>query len=144
MNDYRYDELRPGQTEATFTQAVTAEMLDAFLSLSGDENPLHTDEAYARAHGFPGRVVYGMLTAALYSRLAGMYLPGRRCLLQEVDAAFHRPVFVGDVLTVSGVVKEKNDAFRRVTVSAVIRNQSGARVSKATIQCGILEEGEAE
>ena len=140
MNDYALTDLVPGETEASFTQELTPGMLDAFCALSGDENPLHTDEAFARAHGFAGRVVYGMLTAALYSRLAGMYLPGRRCILQEVNSSFHKPVYAGDVLTVSGRVKDVDLGKGRAVVAAVVRNQDGARVSRAEIVVGILEE----
>ena len=140
MNDYALSELIPGETEACFTQQVTSDMLEAFCALSGDENPLHTDEAFARAHGFAGRVVYGMLTASLYSRLAGMYLPGRRCILQEVSASFFKPVYVGDTLRVSGRVASVDEGVGRAVIAAVIRNQAGARVSRAEIAVGVLEE----
>ena len=49
--------------------------LDMFKELTGDINPLHTDEAFAIQHGFSGRVAYGMLTAALISSLGGCCFP---------------------------------------------------------------------
>ena len=113
-------------------------MMRDFLNLSGDINPLHNDEEFARGKGYPSRVVYGMLTASLYSCLAGVYLPGRNCLLHSVHADFLRPVFVGDVLTVSGKVAEKVDVFRQLIIKAVIRNQDGVKVSRARIEAGVL------
>ncbi len=123
--------------KASFSRTVTAGMMDAFAAISGDENPLHTDETYAREQGQPGRVVYGMLTASLYSTLCGMFLPGERSLLQSVEAKFHKPVFIGDELTVEGEVVERHAELRVVRVRAVIRNQSGRRVSSAMLQVGV-------
>jgi 3-hydroxybutyryl-CoA dehydratase len=80
-----------------------------------------------------------MLTASLYSTLAGMYLPGEKCILKSVEAYFKNPVYVGDTLKVSGIVKEKDDRFRQATVKAKIINQNGKTVSKATILVGFYE-----
>ena len=133
---YTFDELSVGQS-AEFDASVTGKMLDAFCLLSGDINPLHCDEAYARSLGHPGRVAYGMLTASLYSTLAGVHLPGKYCLLHEVDSSFNLPVYIGDTLHISGVIKEKNDVFRFVVIKATITNQRGQKVSRATIRAGV-------
>ena len=133
---YTFDELFVGQA-AQFDVSITEEMLDAFCRISGDTNPLHCDEAYARSLGHPGRVAYGMLTASLYSTLAGVYLPGKYCLLHEVDSSFNLPVYIGDTLHVSGTIKEKNDVFNFVVVKATITNQHGQKVSRAAIRAGV-------
>lgn len=101
MNEYTFDELSVGQKES-FTAEITEEMMDKFRDISGDVNPLHTDAEFAKCKGFPGRVTYGMLVASLYSRLAGVYLPGKNCLLQSVQSDFMRPVFAGDTLAIEG------------------------------------------
>lgn len=136
MNTYTFEELNVGMKES-FTVTITEEMMEAFKQLSGDINPLHCDEAYATESGFPGRVVYGMLTASFYSTMAGVYLPGQRAILQGVDSKFRSPVYIGDTLTVTGKVAEKNDTFRMITVKADITNQEGKKVSKATLQVGV-------
>lgn len=136
MNYYTFEDLEVGMKES-FTVTVTAEMMEAFRNLSGDVNPLHCDESYAVSAGFPGRVVYGMLTASFYSTMAGVYLPGESAILQGVDSKFRSPVYIGDTLTVTGKVAEKNDTFRMITVKAEITNQDGKKVSKATIQVGV-------
>ena len=138
MNTYTIDTITTGTT-ATFTRTVDASFFDNFLAVSGDDNPLHTDEAYAKAQGFQGRVLYGMCTAALYSTLAGVYLPGKYCLLERVDSKFVRPVFAGDVLTVTGTVTEVDTRFKRIEIKADIRNGNGEKVSRAHLTCGILE-----
>ncbi|MBR5969860.1 MAG: MaoC family dehydratase [Lachnospiraceae bacterium] len=137
MNTYTIESIETGMT-ASFTQTVTAEWFEHFLAVSGDDNPLHTDAAFAKEQGYRDRVLYGLCTAALYSRLAGVYLPGRYCLLQQCDVSFVKPVFAGDVLTVSGTVQEKDERFARVKIKAEIRNAEGKKVSRATLYCGFL------
>ena len=135
MNDFSYEQIELGQ-EAHFEATVTDAMMDAFKAISADTNPLHCDEAYAVARGFEGRVVYGMLTAAFYSRLAGVYLPGKQSLIYGIDVSFHKPVYVGMRLTVTGTVREKNDVFRMLAVKASITDERGEKLSKATIKIG--------
>ena len=140
MNTYTIETIEAGMT-ASFTQTVTAEWFEHFLAISGDDNPLHTDEAFATERGYRDRVLYGLCTAALYSCLAGVYLPGKYCLLQQCDVSFVKPVFAGDVLTVSGSVQEVDERFARVKIKAEIRNAEGEKVSRATLYCGFLKEG---
>ena len=137
MNDFSYDDLAVGHM-ATFSRTVTGEMMETFRRLSGDENPLHNDVEFAVERGFSGRVVYGMLTASLYSALAGVYLPGKRCLLQSVYIDFLHPVFIGETLTVTGKIVEKHDSVRQVIIKATIQNTEGKRVSRAKIEAGVI------
>lgn len=137
MNCFTYEDLKLGQT-AEFTREITEEMMTMFREMSGDSNLLHTDESFAKEKGFSGRVVYGMLIASMYSCLGGEYIPGERCLLQSVHADFLSPVFIGDVITVTGKIVEKNDSVRQVIIKAVIRNQDGKKVSRAKIEAGVL------
>lgn len=137
MTCYTYDDLFVGQC-AEFTREITSDMMQQFRVVSGDNNPLHTSPEFAKARGFQDRVVYGMLTASLYSCFAGEYIPGRNCLLQSVYSDFLLPVFVGDVLRIEGQVIEKNDSVRQVVIKVVIRNQHGKKVSKARIEAGVF------
>ena len=140
-NAYGYGAVREGQTEC-FRVEVTAEKMELFEAITGDRNPLHLDDGFARQIGYDGRVAYGMLTASFYSTLAGMYLPGRWSLIHSVESKFLRPVYVGDTLTVSGVVKEKEEACRMLIVKLLITDQSGEKVSKGTMQIKMLDQGE--
>ncbi|SFW50446.1 MaoC family dehydratase [Selenomonas ruminantium] len=137
MNRFTYEELFVGQT-AEFSREITNEMMDKFCEISGDVNPLHKEESFAKDKGYPGRVVYGMLTSAMYSCLGGVYIPGENCLLQSVHSDFLAPVFIGDTLTCMGKIVEKNDSVRQVVIKAVIRNQEGKKVSRAKIEAGVL------
>jgi 3-hydroxybutyryl-CoA dehydratase len=136
MNDYGWDDLAVGMS-AQFETEVTPEHMTAFADLSGDFNPLHTDDKFARAAGFPGRVVFGMLTSSFYSRLVGVYLPGKRALLDGIDLEFKSPAFIGDRLTVSGEISFLNDSYHRCEIKARIRDKEGKLISKATIRAGV-------
>ena len=136
MNDYKYEEIDIGHKES-FAVTVTEEMMNSFLAITGDVNPLHNDEDYAVSKGHPGRVVYGMLSASLLSTLAGVYLPGKRSLIHEVKIKFAKPVYIGDTLTVEGVVEEKNDTYSLLFIKVTIRNQSGDKVLRGKMQVGI-------
>lgn len=137
MNHFTYKDLFIGQS-AEFSHNITTEMMDSFRKISGDINPLHNDDDFAKAKGYPERVVYGMLTSSIYSCLGGVYIPGENCLLQSVHADFLAPVFIGDVLTCTGKIVEKNDSVQQVVIKAVIRNQNGQKVSRAKIEAGVF------
>ena len=128
MNKYKITDLSVGMTES-FEHIVTQEMVDAFGKISGDYNPLHTDPDYAVTLGHPGTVVYGMLTASLYSTMAGMYLPGKHCLLQQMETKFRKPVYIGDKLTVTGTVIQHTVFPAQIVVEVKIRNQDGKLVN---------------
>ena len=136
MNSYTLAELRPGMTES-FTVTVTKEKMELFRQLSGDESPIHIDAEYAQQRGYPGRVCYGMLGASFFSTLAGVYLPGEHCLLHSVESKFAKPVFIGDTLTVTGVVDEVNETFSEITIKASITNQNGKKVTRGIIKAGV-------
>lgn len=136
MNSYTLAELRPGMTES-FTVTVTEEKMELFRQLSGDESPIHIDAEYAQQRGYPGRVCYGMLGASFFSTLAGVYLPGEHCLLHSVESKFAKPVFIGDTLTITGVVDEVNETFSEITIKASITNQNGKKVTRGIIKAGV-------
>ena len=142
MNEYTLSEIETG-LEASFTRTITAEMEDAFREISGDDNPLHRDDEFARETGggkFKSHASFGMLTASLYSTMAGMFLPGKYSLIHSFDElSFLKPVFAGDVLTVTGTVTDKNEDLRLIMLKAVIRNQDNKVVSRAKMKVLVLK-----
>ena len=138
MNEYLYEDISIGQEEK-FQVTVTQEIMDSFCKISGDVNPLHTDLAFAQESGYSSCVVYGMLTASYLSTLAGVYIPGKWCLLENVDTTFVKPVFVGDTLTIKGKVADKHDIFKRVEIKARIENQERVCVCRAKVKARVLK-----
>lgn len=101
--DRPFASLQVGDT-ATFECRIPEDDVRAFADLSGDQNPLHMDDAYARATPFGGRVVHGMLLGGLVSRLIGMQLPGKRALLLKESLEFKKPVRIEDTVKVEGEI----------------------------------------
>ena len=138
MNTYKFEELRIGQTES-FEYKITSEKMNIFRELSGDCNPLHNDELYAKKYGYDGRVVYGMLSALFISTLGGIYLPGKYCIIQQIDCKFVSPVYVGDIITVKGSIKELNESVRQAVIKVEMKNQAEKKVVRAILKVGFLE-----
>ena len=90
MNRFTYEELTVGQT-AEFSREITTEMMDKFCEISGDVNPLHKEESFAKDKGYPGRVVYGMLTSSMYSCLGGGYTFPERTVSYKVSMLIFSP-----------------------------------------------------
>ncbi len=142
MNDYRFSDIEIGM-EASFSKNVTIEMENSFRELSGDENPLHKDDDFAKdisAGKFQSHAAFGMLTASLYSTMAGMYLPGKYSLIHSFnELSFLNPVFVGDELTVTGQVVDKVDDLRLIVLKVSIRNQEKKVVSRAKMKVLVMK-----
>ena len=137
MRDYTLSELTVGLKEE-FTTELTQEMQETFMELTGDVNPMHTDDAYAASNGYRERILYGMLTSSFYSTLAGCYLPGKYCVLQEVSIAFASPAYAGDKICVSGTVAQVYEELKRVKIKVRIQDQNGRCISRGHIIAGVL------
>ena len=138
MNKYNLEDIKIGMSEE-FSVVITEEMQNNFREITGDINPMHIDEEFAKQKGFDNKLVFGMLTASFFSTLVGVYLPGEKCLFQECkNIRFHNPVFIGDKLNIKGEVIEIDDRFKRITIKAIIRNQNEKRVCSAKLIAGIL------
>lgn len=137
MNEYNFEDIHIGMSEE-FSVQITQKMQDDFRQITGDINPMHSDDVYAQEKGFGGKLVFGMLTSSFFSTLVGVYLPGKKCLFQECkDIMFHNPVYIGDTLNIKGEVKEIDDRFNRITIKAIIRNQNEKKVCSAKLIAGI-------
>ncbi len=139
MNTFTYKELRTGMT-VQFSTVVTDKMMANFQANTGDTNPLHTDVDFARKKGYGDRVCYGMMTASFLSTLAGVYIPGEKALIHEVNVKFTAPVFVGDILTVAGEIIELNDTVRQVVLKVTVVNRKNEKVLRGTMKVGVMED----
>ena len=85
-----------------------------FATLTGDHNPIHLSDHYARKTKFGDRIAHGLYTASLISAVLGMRLPGPGAVYLSQTLNFRAPVKIGDVVNVSVEVAEMTDAGRRV------------------------------
>ena len=114
--------------EGCWTHTIAAEDVDAFAALSGDDNPLHMDDAYAKACGFEGRVVHGMLLGAWLSRMLGTHFPGPGVLWLSQDIRFARAVYIGDSVEVVVRVKHKAVELRTLVLETTVLGPDGSPV----------------
>lgn len=126
--------------DAVFSRAltVTDRLMGAFLSISGDDNPLHTDEAFARAQGFQGRVAYGNLIALMISSLVGVEMKSLNVMLISETIAFRKPVYGGDTISLKATVAAKIDAMQVAELKYQADNQSGELVASGKIMVKFL------
>lgn len=122
---------------ASFEHHVTADDVDTFATISGDSNPLHVDDAYAKATSFGKRVVHGMFLCALVSQLVGMHLPGKRALLMKESLEFSKPVYIGDTVSVSGTVGAKSESTRILSIDISI-TAGGNTVAEGAVSVRVL------
>ncbi len=138
MKRYTYGEIALGQKES-FDAVITEAMAASFGGMTGDVNPLHIDDDFAKAKGYSGKTVYGMLTASFLSTLAGMYLPGEHSMIHDVEVKFPLPVYVGDTLTYTGEVIRKDDIYQVIELKVSAVNISGKKVLRGKMNVGVLK-----
>ena len=119
--------LQVGDTGA-FTKVITEKDVFAFADASGDHNPLHIDETYAKESVFKDRIAHGILTAGIISTVLGSELPGLGTIFVELHIRFLKPVYFNDVITATGNVTEIINA-KRVRLMVACVNQHGDDVA---------------
>jgi 3-hydroxybutyryl-CoA dehydratase len=100
-----HEDLKPGLS-ASMTHTVTARDVELFGEATGDMNPVHFDEAYARKTVFRGRVAHGALCIGFMSAVLGTKLPGAGSIFVSATTSFKGPVRIGDTVTTICTVKE--------------------------------------
>ncbi|HNR62638.1 MAG TPA: MaoC family dehydratase [Thermotogota bacterium] len=107
---------------------VSEERVKAFAELTGDMNPVHLDEEFARTTQFGRRIAHGMLVASFISKVLGRDFPGDGTIYVSQKVRFRRPVFIGDKVTVEVEVTEKNDEKKRLILRTDVISESGEKV----------------
>lgn len=110
---YYIDELKPGMSEQ-FEKTVTERDIELFGEVSGDMNPVHFDEEYARKTMFRGRIAHGVLCLSYISTVLGMKMPGPGTIFMSASSRFKAPVRIGDTVVTVCTVREVVPEKRRV------------------------------
>ena len=111
-----------GQT-ASYTKTVTDEDVRAFAKVTGDENPVHLNDAFAARSQFGARIAHGFLTGAMISKILGMDFPGPGTVYLSQSMKFMAPAYIGDTLWASVTVTDYNEDKNRLTLLTEIHNQ---------------------
>jgi phosphotransacetylase/acyl dehydratase len=119
-----FDEIQIGES-ASLVRTLTREDIELFAVMSGDINPAHVDEEYARSDMFHTIIAHGMWGASLISAVLGTKLPGPGAIYLGQTLHFHHPITIGDTITVTVTVTGKKADGHRVSFDCQCLNQHG-------------------
>jgi len=134
----RLVDLNIGQ-KAKFTEVISDAMVEEFAKLSGDYNPQHMDETYAKKTRFKKRICHGMLLASLFSRLVGMYLPGKHSLYFSQSLNFLYPAFIDDKVMVEGEIVKISRSTGIITLKTRITKDNDIELLTGEAKVVVLE-----
>ena len=117
---YYIEDLTVGQS-ATYSRTVTEADIQQFGAVSGDMNPLHFDEDYAKTTIFRGRIAHGMLSLSYLSTVLGTQLPGAGSIFLSASVRFKAPVRIGDTVSATCIVREINSDKGRVIFDTICK-----------------------
>lgn len=110
------EDLNLGQS-AELIRTVREEDLATFADVTGDDKPVHLDEAFAKTTSFGGRIAHGMLSAGYISAVIGTKLPGSGAIYLEQSLRFRRPVRIGDEVMARAEITAIDAERARVTLA---------------------------
>lgn len=109
--------------EAFDEKTITQEDVQTFASVTGDRNPVHLDEDYAKDTMFKKCIAHGMLSAGLISKVIGTQLPGYGTIYLGQTLNFKKPVYIGDTITTVVSIKKINPEKKILILDTYCKNQ---------------------
>lgn len=109
----------------TTERLVTEELVRAFAQVSGDFNPIHLDEEFAKTTRFGRRIAHGMLSGAFISAVLGNEFAERKIVYLSQTMRFTAPVYIGDTVTATATVMHIREDKPIVTLETVCTKQTG-------------------
>ncbi len=127
MTNRTYNEIKVGE-KASLSHRFTHKDILLFAALSGDVNPAHVDEEYAKSDLFHKIVAHGMWGGTLLSTVLGTKLPGPGTIYLSQTLKFLHPITIGDIITATVTVVKKHIKKHIVELDCVCKNKSGKLV----------------
>lgn len=120
FNQIPLEEIEIGM-EVSYSQTITDADIKAFSGISGDKNPVHMDDEYAKNSRYKKRIVHGMLSSSFFSALFGTKIPGEGCVYVAQSLRFKRPVYLDDTVVASVTVTNVDLKKKRVFFQTVCK-----------------------
>ena len=111
--------------QASVTRTISESDVYLFAGITGDLNPAHTNEEYAKKTHFKTRIAHGMLSSGLISAVLGMKLPGPGTIYTGQTLKFLAPVHIGDTITATAEIQSLDLDRTRVVLTTTCTNQDG-------------------
>ena len=118
LHGYFIDDLTVGMTDV-YVRTVTETDIVQYSQISGDDNPLHVNEEFAKQTIFKGRIAHGMLTCGYISAVLGTKLPGPGCAYLNQNLNFRAPVRIGDMVQTRVTIKDVDNDTNNVVADVV-------------------------
>ena len=131
LHGYYLEDLEVGMSHS-YAKTVTETDIILLAAVSGDDNPIHINEEFAAETSFKKRIVHGIFGSSLISCVAGTRLPGPGCIFVDHHLRFKAPVFIGDTVTATCIIKEIVAERRRVVMETI-----------CTVKGKVVAEGES-
>jgi 3-hydroxybutyryl-CoA dehydratase len=132
----KFEDWKVGDSDFV-SKTITETDVVLFAGITGDFNPLHVNDAFAKKSQFGRRVVHGVISAGLISAVLGMKLPGPGALYLDQVVRFKKPTFIGDTLTATGTIKDKivkqkegKPPMNMLKIETIVTNQDGVVVTE--------------
>jgi 3-hydroxybutyryl-CoA dehydratase len=135
---YRLDDIEPGLTK-NFRVNISESLVNEFAKITGDFSPIHMEERYARTTKFKQRISHGMLVGSFFSRLVGMHLPGKNGVLLSYSIKHLLPCFLDQEILVKGIVMDKSNSTRIITLKATITDSYGKTLIDGILKVFVSE-----
>jgi len=135
----RFDQVKAGDQIPVYSKVVKREDVKAYADASGDQNPLHQDDNFARSVGFPGIIAHGMFTMAHLTTTLTRWL-GDPAALKSIGVQFRAVVFMDETIEAGGTVTEVDPGTKRAKVDLWVRvdragvNEYPIKNSRAEVQ----------
>ena len=129
MSGKTVHDISTGDT-ASFAKTITEHDVYAFAGITGDFNPVHINEEYAKESMFGARIAHGILCAGLLSTVLGTHLPGPGAIYLSQSLSFRKPVFLGDTVKAEVEAVEIITDKNRVRFATRCYNQDGDIVAE--------------
>ncbi len=129
-----YADIQIGDKAST-SKTISESDIYLFAGITGDFNPVHVNEEFAKESMFGGRIAHGMMAAGLISSVLGTQLPGVNTIYLGQELNFKAPVRIGDTLTATCEVIEKKDPKKIVILKTIVSDSKGNTIieGKATV-----------
>ena len=134
----KINELYVGQS-ASISRRFSTQEVEAFSTLCMDKNPVHLDEEYAKNSIFGNRIVYGYLTASLFSGIIGSILPGAGSIYLNQNMNFRKPVYHNELITATCTITHIREDKPIVTLETICRNEKNEIVIDGTALIKLYE-----
>lgn len=131
-------DLYVGQS-ASICRRFTTKDVELFSTMCMDTNPIHLDEEYAKKSIFGNRIVYGYLTASLFSGVIGSILPGTGSIYLNQNMNFKKPVYHNEIITATCTIIHIREDKPIITLETICRNEAGEIVIDGTALIKLYE-----